>query len=415
MPGFPQHGGGSGGGVWTLVGATIEATPAADYNLTNGLGTVGAFGSLAWGGGDAPGTYATAVSQGLASSTLDFAAGAGSTADSASGSTGSAALAGGYIFGADASFAAGVGSAVHAPNSVALATGVTFGGSDCVAMAGGYAYSNFDVAIGVGSIADSFGGSIGSVALAGGNTTTDAAFAVGAGSVAAAPNSVAIAGGMTSSQNDFAVGYLATVDGDGVYGSVCFSDSEVTGGVANAFATSGGMCTADNAVAFSGVSSGDSAFSAANGLSTGNFSAALSDGTANGLYATALSGGTANDNVDFAVGPTSIASGGYVLGTVAMAGGATTNDGSVAIGPSTAVSGWKIGDDAGSLFSANDDGAGSTLIQMGTTANLELAGVATSTAVGAPGAAAPLPALPSLYLVLTVNGTQYNFPGYAHV
>ena len=55
-----------------------------------------------------------------------------------------------------------------------------------------------------------------------------------------------------------------------------------------------------------------------------------------------------------------------------MAGGATTNDGSVAIGPSTAVSGWKIGDDAGSLFSANDDGAGSTLIQMGTTANLEL-------------------------------------------
>ena len=127
MPGFPQHGGGSGGGVWTLVGATIEATPAADYNLTNGLGTVGAAGSLAWGGGDAPGTYATAVSQGLASSTLDFAAGAGSTADSASGSTGSAALAGGYIFGADASFAAGVGSFVHAPNSVALATGVTFG------------------------------------------------------------------------------------------------------------------------------------------------------------------------------------------------------------------------------------------------------------------------------------------------
>ncbi len=496
MPGFPQHGG-SGGGVWVLTGDTIEPATPGTYNLTDGFGSVGPAGSFAWGGGNAPSSYASALSQGTASSTLDFAANAGSTADSNLGSTGSAALAGGYIFGADSSFAVGVGSFVHEANSVAMATGVTFSGAvSSVALAGGATYSDWDVAIGVGSIADSFGGTTGSVAITGGNTTADAAFAVGAGSVAAVPNSaafggaatadsgafaaggpalakgsggvafasgvsmgpndfasgssslasggngaafggatasangafavglgssaegamsIALCGGTALQTNDLAIGYLASVDGDGIYGSVAFGDSEVTGGAQVAFAAAGGIATANGAVSFAGQSDGLNSFSGTDGLSTGEQSTSFGFGTAAGFNSFGCCGGVANDVYDFAVGGGSIANGGSVIGTVAMAGGTTTNDGNVAIGPCLAVYGQKLGDDEGALFSADDDGAGAAVIYAGASHEIGLSNVTTQTTVGASGAASPLPALPALYLVLTVNGQAYAFPGYTPV
>jgi hypothetical protein len=167
MSGFPSHGGGSGGGVWTQTGDVISPDVSGS-NLSDGAGSVvGSIASaLQWGSATVEGNNAVAFGEALAAGAASFAA-AGATANG------------------DASIALSLAVAQNV-NDIALGNGSQAAGGVTVgsmALMGGYVNVNADgaVAIGQGPSGASIVGTSAEYAVAIAGATVNALFSVGIG------------------------------------------------------------------------------------------------------------------------------------------------------------------------------------------------------------------------------------------
>ena len=437
-------------------GGFVSAAGISAFATT--YGTASGNQSFAAGGSSSNGDRSTAVSGGYAGGSYDFSHGPGSIANSGAGLSGSAAFCDGAT-GADGAFAVGgsaTGNHSYAFGSLSLAAG-----AGAFAHGGGVANGDFSVALvdstanGYGSLAGggtAFATGIYSVALAGGQAVHDFDFASGLGSIASGgglgAGATAFGGGQAGGDGSFAAGIGSQAYdalGVTVVGATAFG-----GGIAEAdaaFSCSGGIAYDTQSFAHGGGSEahGLAAFAASGGRTGQVYDTAVSEGNASGqasfaanlgsyatgLYSSAFCGGAAQGVNDFAAGLLSVANNGLanpVYGAVAITGSSALADGafaasggftngarSVAIGSCNVPfpSSYKIGDDAGSYFWANSDGFGSAEVRCGATQILDIENVQTQFGVGAAGAAQAVPASPDLYLVLTINGTPYAFPGFA--
>ena len=247
---------------------------------------------------------------------------------------------------------------------------------------GATALHSYDVAF-AGSLADS--------TLSGG----DHAFAAAGGSCYGSA-SVAICGGIVQSNagNAFACGADAEASGtyDVAFGLNANANSQASGG--------------NSATAFAdGTASGDHSFAGPFSTAAGNSSASFAQGTANGQG-------------DFAVGFGSVATSPALPANTgscfAAAGGNASGIAAVAIGGVTVTEDYSfaVGTDGGARLGLNRDGAGTLELDCGANQSLVVGNIAQQTTVGPAGAASPLPALPSTYVLITLGATEYAIPCY---
>jgi hypothetical protein len=183
MAGFPVVGGGGGGGVWTQTGELIAAdddSASVTFGGGTSTGTAPNFGAA---GGNALAQFAVGLASGSANTENSFAAAQGETS---SFGNAAAALAGGFCEGPN-DFAANAGSSANSFAFGGTGGASAFGGGQAnndssFAIALGIADGGLDFAVGNGSFANSglvgISG-IGSVAMALGQTTADGCVAIG--------------------------------------------------------------------------------------------------------------------------------------------------------------------------------------------------------------------------------------------